>query len=201
MASAELNRRVGKVVAYPPISTMSGEQRREFHEALLDANAFEDLAGKWQAAILEAEQNRPKLRIVGTLDSAVVGARGSESRHLSAPGRCAQAPRKMPRLRLVDDERSARPGACPRSDNDSHETRRGEPQLRSEYHSSGRSCAREPVWVCNLQAADTRPGAHALPIEAENPWDLRSQSERRRSPGECPNFLAPVGHLGLRGPR
>jgi hypothetical protein len=40
-------------------------QRREFHEALLDAASFEDLPGKWQAAVLEAEQNRPDLRIVG----------------------------------------------------------------------------------------------------------------------------------------
>jgi hypothetical protein len=43
---------------------MSDLQRREFHEALLDADRFEDLPGKWQAAILEAEQNRPKLRVV-----------------------------------------------------------------------------------------------------------------------------------------
>ena len=33
-------------------------------EALLDADSFEDLSGKWQAAILDAEQNRPKLRLV-----------------------------------------------------------------------------------------------------------------------------------------
>jgi hypothetical protein len=31
---------------------------------LLLAGSFEDLPGKWQAAILEAEQNRPDLRIV-----------------------------------------------------------------------------------------------------------------------------------------
>lgn len=43
---------------------MSDGQRREFHEALLDADSFEDLPGKWQAAILEAERNRPKLRAV-----------------------------------------------------------------------------------------------------------------------------------------
>jgi hypothetical protein len=36
----------------------------EFHEALLEAASFDDLPGKWQAAILEAEQNRPKLRLV-----------------------------------------------------------------------------------------------------------------------------------------
>jgi hypothetical protein len=34
------------------------------HEALLDADSFEDLPGKWQAAILKAEQNGPKLRVV-----------------------------------------------------------------------------------------------------------------------------------------
>jgi hypothetical protein len=33
------------------------DQRREFHEALLEADSFEDLPGKWQAAILNAEQN------------------------------------------------------------------------------------------------------------------------------------------------
>jgi hypothetical protein len=37
---------------------------REFQEGLLDADSFEDLPGEWQAAILKAEQNRPKLRIV-----------------------------------------------------------------------------------------------------------------------------------------
>jgi hypothetical protein len=38
--------------------------RREFHEALLEAGTFEDLPGKWQAAIMEAKQNRPELRVV-----------------------------------------------------------------------------------------------------------------------------------------
>jgi hypothetical protein len=64
MASAALSRRVGKVVGYPPLSEMSDLQRREFHEALLGTDAFEDLPGKWQAAILKAEENRPKLRLV-----------------------------------------------------------------------------------------------------------------------------------------
>ena len=43
---------------------MGAEQRREFQEALLDANTFEDLPGKWQAAILQAEQNRPSLHVI-----------------------------------------------------------------------------------------------------------------------------------------
>jgi len=64
MASAALSRRVEKVVGYPPLSEMTDLQRREFHEALLDADRFEDLPGKWQAAILEAERNRPKLRLM-----------------------------------------------------------------------------------------------------------------------------------------
>ena len=64
MARAELSRRVEKVVGYPPLSELSDLQRREFHEALLEADSFEDLPGKWQAAILKAEQSRPKLRVV-----------------------------------------------------------------------------------------------------------------------------------------
>jgi len=43
MASADLSRRVGKVVGYPPLCDMGGQQRREFHEALLNVQAFEDL--------------------------------------------------------------------------------------------------------------------------------------------------------------
>jgi len=43
---------------------MGDLQRREFHEALLDADSFEDLPGKWQAAIVAAEQRRRRLRIV-----------------------------------------------------------------------------------------------------------------------------------------
>jgi hypothetical protein len=59
MASADLRHRVEKVVSYPPLSELGELQRREFDEALLEAATFEDLPGKWQAAILEAEQNLP----------------------------------------------------------------------------------------------------------------------------------------------
>jgi hypothetical protein len=62
MASVVRSRRVERVVGYPPLSEMAADQRREFHEALFDADTFEDLPGKWQAAILEAEHNRPNLR-------------------------------------------------------------------------------------------------------------------------------------------
>jgi hypothetical protein len=81
MASAELSRRVEKVVGYSPLSEMDETQRREFHEALLDTGGFEDLPGKWQAAILEAEQNRPNLRVV-TATSTWLLCRG-----LFVPGR------------------------------------------------------------------------------------------------------------------
>ena len=61
MASAELSRRVEKVLGYPPLSELGDVQRREFREALLEAGSFEDLPGKWQAAILKAEQDaRPR---------------------------------------------------------------------------------------------------------------------------------------------
>jgi hypothetical protein len=66
MASAALSRRVEKVVGYPPLCEMSDQQRREFHEALLEADCFEDLPGKWQAAIVKAEQNWPTLRVVSS---------------------------------------------------------------------------------------------------------------------------------------
>ena len=66
MASADLCRRVEKVVGYPPLSELGDLQRREFHEALPEAARFEDLPGKWQAAILKAEQNRPKLRLISS---------------------------------------------------------------------------------------------------------------------------------------
>jgi hypothetical protein len=59
-----LSRRVEKVVGYPPLSELSEPQRREFHEELLEAATFEDLPGKWQAGIVKAEQNRPKLRLI-----------------------------------------------------------------------------------------------------------------------------------------
>jgi hypothetical protein len=64
MASFALSRRVEKVVGHPPLSELGDLQRREFREALLEAATFEDLPGKWQAAIMKAEQNRPKLRVV-----------------------------------------------------------------------------------------------------------------------------------------
>jgi hypothetical protein len=56
--------RLEAAVPYPPLSEISDDQRREFHEALLDADAFQDLPGKWQAAILTPEVARPQLRTV-----------------------------------------------------------------------------------------------------------------------------------------
>jgi hypothetical protein len=41
--SAELSRRVEKVVGYPPLVDLDDLERREFHEALLEAATFEDL--------------------------------------------------------------------------------------------------------------------------------------------------------------
>jgi hypothetical protein len=46
MASLDLSRRVEKIVGHPPLSELGELQRREFHEALLEAATFEDLPGK-----------------------------------------------------------------------------------------------------------------------------------------------------------
>ena len=64
MASTELSRRVGQVVGYPPLCELGDLKRREFHDALLDADRFEELPGKWQAAVLEggAEPAEPARR-------------------------------------------------------------------------------------------------------------------------------------------
>jgi hypothetical protein len=64
MPRAQLSRRVDKVVGSPPLCDMGDLQCREFQEALLEADSFEDLSGKWQAAIIAAERNRPQLRVV-----------------------------------------------------------------------------------------------------------------------------------------
>jgi hypothetical protein len=46
MASADLTRRVEKVVGYPPPVDMDDHQLGEFHEALLDADRFGDLPAR-----------------------------------------------------------------------------------------------------------------------------------------------------------
>ena len=46
MASAELSRRVEKVVGYSPLSEMGDLQRHEFHEALLEGRQLRGSAGE-----------------------------------------------------------------------------------------------------------------------------------------------------------
>jgi hypothetical protein len=55
MGSAELSRRVERVVAHPPLSEMNDGQRREFQEALLDAGAFETCRGSGRRPSVGAE--------------------------------------------------------------------------------------------------------------------------------------------------
>jgi hypothetical protein len=43
---------------------MDPRPRPEAPQGLLDPERFEDLPVKWQAAILEAEANSPKLRLI-----------------------------------------------------------------------------------------------------------------------------------------
>jgi hypothetical protein len=81
VASAELSRRVEKVVGYPPVCDRGDHQRREFHEALLDSDSSEDLPGKWQAAIIRAEQSRPKLHVVRDPQSCRADRSGAAGIH------------------------------------------------------------------------------------------------------------------------
>jgi hypothetical protein len=93
MASAELSRRVEKLVGYPPLTELSDQQRREFHEALLEADSFEDLPGKWQAAILEGRAE----------PAEAVPPAGVGSRSPSAPSSLCAGRRASKRLLSVSD--------------------------------------------------------------------------------------------------
>jgi hypothetical protein len=53
--SEDLPARVDAARAVPPLSEAGEASLRELDEALARADSFEDLPGKWQAAILEAE--------------------------------------------------------------------------------------------------------------------------------------------------
>src|SRR5215216_2841897 len=114
MASAELSRRVERVVGYPPLVEMDDQQRREFHEALLGAESFEDLPGKCQAAILEAEAARPQLR--ASVASSEAGCRapsariGAPSARLQQCGPCHSArPTQAGRVYSAQDSTEERP--------------------------------------------------------------------------------------------
>jgi hypothetical protein len=50
-----LTERVEAVADLPPLSQLPGAQRAELERELAAADALEDLPGKWQAAVLEAE--------------------------------------------------------------------------------------------------------------------------------------------------
>jgi hypothetical protein len=44
-----------RIRAAPPLSDISAAQREELDALLAEADAVEDLPGKWQAAVIEAE--------------------------------------------------------------------------------------------------------------------------------------------------
>ena len=59
MADEDLIGRARAALAAPPLSAAASAQREELLEAAGAADAFEDLPGKWQAAILKAESGEP----------------------------------------------------------------------------------------------------------------------------------------------
>jgi hypothetical protein len=50
-----LEERVAAVAALAPLAELSADQLAELDELLAGASELEDLPGKWQAAVLEAE--------------------------------------------------------------------------------------------------------------------------------------------------
>jgi hypothetical protein len=64
MASAELSRRVEKIVGYPPLSEMGDLQGASSTRRCSRRTGSRICPGKWQAAVVSAEQNRPGLRVV-----------------------------------------------------------------------------------------------------------------------------------------
>ena len=50
-----LAERIARALERPPLSEVADEQRDELLELAAGADAIEDLPGKWQAAILQAE--------------------------------------------------------------------------------------------------------------------------------------------------
>jgi hypothetical protein len=55
-APAALAERVARAAAASPLADCSPAQRAELDELLAEASCLEDLPGKWQAAIVAAEQ-------------------------------------------------------------------------------------------------------------------------------------------------
>ena len=51
----DLRRHVEELADSPPLSEMSADQRRELDDVVSASASIEDLPGKWQAAVLEAE--------------------------------------------------------------------------------------------------------------------------------------------------
>lgn len=59
MAGRELERRLRRAIHRPPLSEMAEAQHDELRTFLDGAQTFEDLPGKWQAAIAAAEAAAP----------------------------------------------------------------------------------------------------------------------------------------------
>jgi hypothetical protein len=64
MPRAELSRRVDKVVGSPPLCDMGTSSVASSRRRCSTPMASGICPGKWQAAIIAAERNRPQLRVV-----------------------------------------------------------------------------------------------------------------------------------------
>src|SRR5215204_4401396 len=106
MASAELSRSVEKVVGYPPLSELGDLQRREFHDALLEAGTFEDLPGQVAGGDPRrgaepgeaAFYRQRRLGIVECLSAGGRSRRTSLGSTATAPRRCGRCTTSTPSI-------------------------------------------------------------------------------------------------------
>ena len=81
-------------------------------------------------------------------------------------------------LRLVDAERSVRPGECPRTDSEEQTTRWGRQGPRCECRSADRSCVRSLAWTGGLSGLDFPVGGSARRLRGREPTEFAWFPER-----------------------
>jgi hypothetical protein len=174
MATATLSRRVRRVVAYPPLCDMSDLQRREFHEALLDADTFEDLPGSGRPR--SSRQSRTG-RTCGSSTAArseefLIPRADKARRSLAWKGGATQ---EAPIFGQARSLRSARPGGEARHQafTEPRRCRRGAREARRGAH--------EPANTTGSSRSPPRSGTSCAVAWSTSPSEPRLPTLERRA--------------------